>query len=116
MRRDGKHIAKQTPGKLLPITLKRLKLDRPGLGWYEATRHTFASQWVMSGGSIEKLKEMLGHYSVVVTERYTHLRTDLFADRDRSAMAIDLRAGAPNPVPLGAKTGTDHPAPRRKSR
>jgi len=31
------------------------------------------SQWVLNGGSIEKLKEILGHDSVVMTERYTHL-------------------------------------------
>jgi site-specific recombinase XerD len=54
--------------------LGQLKLARPGLGWYEATRHTFASQWVMAGRSLEELKEILGHYSVVVTERYAHLR------------------------------------------
>ena len=28
------------------------------------------------------LKEMLGHYSVIVTERYAHLRTDLFTAKD----------------------------------
>lgn len=44
--------------------------------------HTFGSQWVLSGGSIEKLKEILGHYPVVVTERYAHLRPDLFPASD----------------------------------
>jgi hypothetical protein len=46
----------------------------------------FASQWVMNGGSIEKLKTLLGHYSVVMTERYAHLRPELFTahDRDRA--------------------------------
>jgi len=28
---------------------------------YQATRHTFASQWVLAGGSIDKLKEIMGH-------------------------------------------------------
>lgn len=67
LRTDGKKIDKATPGTYLRAALAELKLEQPGLGWYEATRHTFASQWVMSGGSIEKLKEMLGHYSVVMT-------------------------------------------------
>ncbi len=40
---------------------------------YQATRHTFASQWVLAGGSIEKLKEIMGHISVIVTEQYAHL-------------------------------------------
>lgn len=88
------HVGKGTPGKALRTTLERLDLSRPGLGWYEATRHTFASQWVLNGGSIEKLKEILGHYSVVMTERYTHLRPDLFAARDLGTIALDLRPGS----------------------
>lgn len=72
--------------------LAKLDLARPGLGWYEATRHTFASQWVMAGRSIEELKEILGHYSVVVTERYAHLRPDLFAAGAHQALSVDLSA------------------------
>lgn len=54
----------------------------PFLTWYQATRHTFASQWVLSGGSLEKLARVMGYNSVVVTERYAHLRTDLFRAED----------------------------------
>jgi integrase len=90
MRVDGGHLWEKTPNKYLQVTLKRLGLNRDGLDWYEATRHTFASQWVLNNGSIEKLKEILGHYSVVVTERYAHLRPDLFAARDFSTISIDL--------------------------
>ena len=69
----GKKIDKATPGKFLGRALKKeLKLTQPDLGWYEATRHTFASQWVLAGDSIEKLSAMLGHYSVVMTERCAH--------------------------------------------
>ena len=35
-------------------------------------RHTFASNFLMSGGSIYDLRQILGHSSVQVTERYTH--------------------------------------------
>jgi hypothetical protein len=104
MRCDGKRVGKHIPGKHLAEVLEKLELARPGLGWYEATRHTFASHWVLSGGSIEKLKEILGHYSVVVTERYTHLHPDLFADRELGTIAVDLRAGDPDPVQIGVKT------------
>jgi len=62
------------------------------LEWYDATRHTFASQWVLAGNSIEKLKEILGHYSVIVTERYAHLKPGLFTQKDMAALPIDLRA------------------------
>src|SRR2546428_2145130 len=85
LRCDGEKIDKHTPGIYLRAALKQLGLTRAGLGWYEATRHTFASQWVMAGASIEKLKEILGHYSVVMTERYAHLRPDSFPRATRSA-------------------------------
>jgi len=93
LRCDGETINKHTPGKYLRATLERLGLLRSGLGWYEATGHTFASQWVLSGGSIEKLKEMLGHYSVILTERYAHLRPDLFPIADLGLIALELRPG-----------------------
>ncbi len=91
MRSDGERCDQHTVGKYLRAALKELKLPR--ITWYQATRHTFASQWVMSGGSIEKLREMLGHCSVLVTERYAHLRPDSFSDRDRGTIAVDLRPG-----------------------
>ena len=36
-------------------------------------RHTFASHWVMGGGDLYLLKEILGHKSIVMTQRYAHL-------------------------------------------
>ncbi len=93
MRCDGKKIDKNTPGNYLRPVLEKLGLAKPGLGWYEATRHTFASQWVMAGGSIEKLKEILGHYSVVMTERYAHLKPELFTASDLGTIEVDLRSG-----------------------
>ena len=58
--------------------------------WYEATRHTFASQWVLEGKPIGRLARMLGHTETEVTERYAHLRPDLFPAEDRQALAIAL--------------------------
>jgi integrase len=78
------------------------------LTWYQATRHTFASQWVLGGGSIEKLKELMGHSSVIVTERYAHLRPDLFRSRDFDMLDVDLMAEVGEVVPLtreAAETG-----------
>jgi hypothetical protein len=50
--------------------------------------------------------------SVVVTERYTHLRPDLFADRELDTIPFDLRTGrAPGTAKNGAQTG-----PRRAGR
>ena len=36
-------------------------------------RHTFASWWVMRGGSLRGLKEILGHKDFKMTMRYSHL-------------------------------------------
>lgn len=36
-------------------------------------RHTFASHYVMSGGSIVKLRDTLGHSEITTTMRYAHL-------------------------------------------
>ena len=36
-------------------------------------RHTFASHWVMRGGSLKGLQEILGHSSITMTMRYSHL-------------------------------------------
>jgi integrase len=77
---------KGTRSERLRVALADLKIEREGQGWYECTRHTIASQWVMHGGSIEKLKEILGHYSVIITERYAHLRPDLFRDEDLATL------------------------------
>jgi len=102
MRRDGEKVDKGTRGAALRAALKQLGLTREGLGWYEATRHTFASQWVMAGRSIEELKEILGHYSVVMTERYAHLKPDLFSAGAHQALRVDLtrRAVVP-PAEIG---------------
>jgi hypothetical protein len=69
--------------------------------WYRATRHTFANRWVMGGGSVERLKEMTGHSTVPITERYAHLKTDLFGARDLGTIALDLRPGSPEPGTIG---------------
>lgn len=42
-------------------------------------RHTYASLFVMSGGSIYDLKKVLGHVDVKTTERYAHLSSEHLA-------------------------------------
>ena len=43
-------------------------------------RHTFASLFVMSGGQIYKLQRLLGHSTIQMTEKYSHLSPEHLAD------------------------------------
>ena len=66
----------------------------PEVTWYQATRHTFASQWVLAGGSVMRLSSILGHSSVEVTERYAHLLPDSFRETEFAMLKADLAHGA----------------------
>lgn len=93
LRRDGRKVDKNTPGKALRSALQALGLAREGLGWYETTRHTFASQWAMAGRSLRELQAILGHSSIAITERYAHLVPGYFAPGVHGALQVDLQAG-----------------------
>jgi hypothetical protein len=49
---------------------------------------------------------MLGHASVTITERYAHLRVDLFAEHDVGTISLDLGAGSVAPMPIGQTLGS----------
>jgi integrase len=93
LRCDGKKIDKATPGNALRPVLEQLGLSREGLGWYECTRHSFASHWAMAGRPLVELQKILGHSSIAVTERYAHLSPGFFAPGVHEALAVDLSAG-----------------------
>ena len=46
-------------------------------------RHTFASHFVMKGGSLLTLQKILGHQSIQMTMRYAHLAPDHLNDAVR---------------------------------
>lgn len=81
--KDNRFLDEHGMAELLRAGLEELGL--PKMTWYQATRHTFASQWVAAGGDLRKLSEMMGHSSVLVTERhYVHLAPGRFTDEDRA--------------------------------
>ena len=43
-------------------------------------RHTFASHFVMNGGDILSLQKILGHSTITMTMRYSHLSADHLKD------------------------------------
>src|SRR5439155_641716 len=49
------------------------------IGWHVA-RHTFASHLVMRGVAIRAVQEMMGHASIVITQRYAHLAPEVSRD------------------------------------
>jgi integrase len=119
--RGGRPDLGAAPAFMRPHTLhkhlaKALKdCGLPSLTWYESTRHTFASLWVMGGGSIELLSKILGHSSVAVTQHYAHMKVDLFAESAFCAMTVDLSQPAgdvvsltPVSVPFGPTMATKH--------
>ncbi len=64
-----------------------------GKPWH-MLRHTYASHFVMSGGSLYDLQRLLGHASPTTTQRYAHLAPDHLA-------AAVARMAFPAPSPAG---------------
>ncbi len=85
------YVQPHTLWKQLKFALAACRL--PEISWYQATRHTFASQWVLAGGSIMRLSKILGHSSVEVTEQYAHLLPDSFREAEFAMLNTDLAAG-----------------------
>lgn len=52
--------------------IKRAKIELPEGQMTHVLRHTFASHFMMNGGNILVLKEILGHSDIKDTMRYAH--------------------------------------------
>jgi integrase len=103
-RRRGRYMRKHTLYRHLREALAACELPVE-MTWYQCTRHTFASHWVMDGRPIEKLRQVLGHSTVTVTERYAHLSPEMFSVEDLAALAVDLGEG--QVVPIRAQKEVD---------
>jgi site-specific recombinase XerD len=63
-------------------------------------RHTFASNFVMRGGSLQSLKEILGHGSMAMTLRYAHLAPEhVRGEMERTARTHEAHA-AKESIPM----------------
>lgn len=75
---SGRVRTKQTVTKSFKRSLKRAELDT-STRWHDL-RHTFASHWVLNGGDIFRLSKILGHSSVLITQRtYAHLAPEAWS-------------------------------------
>jgi len=102
--RPSQFVRPCTVHKALAAALAACEL--PKLTLYQATRHTFASQWVMNGGSMEMLSKILGHSSTSTTQHYAHLAPDFFGAKAFAMVAVDLTRPAGNVVHLAHTGGT----------
>jgi integrase len=100
LRARASHLDPHTLGETFADAQAALKPALPQeLTWYQATRHTFASHWVMAGGGIETLQEILGHSSITTTQRYAHLRPDAFVQHHgRLGVLAGSTSSAPAPM------------------
>ena len=66
--------------KAFERAIKRTKLQFPDGQMTHILRHTFASHFMMNGGNILVLKQILGHADIKDTMRYAHFAPDHLDD------------------------------------
>lgn len=66
----GQQLVKSTCYHMLYEYNKRRGVETTGIHRY---RHTFAKQWILSGGNVVSLSQLLGHSSIEITQNYIHL-------------------------------------------
>jgi integrase len=70
------------------------------------TRHTFACRWLERGGSLEALRQILGHSTVRTTERYGRISDDIVRrEAERVDRAMGSRVGSSPEAKYGGGTG-----------
>ena len=62
-------------------------------GASHALRHTFASHFIQKGGNILTLQKILGHSSLAMTMRYSHLAPEHLAEALRLSPLAGLGFG-----------------------
>jgi site-specific recombinase XerD len=68
---------------------------------WHCLRHTFASRLVMAGVDLRTVQELLGHKSVAMTVRYSHLAPK------HTLAAVERLVGADTETPTDTKTSTE---------
>jgi len=60
--------------------ISKADIELPSGQMTHVLRHTFASHYVIEGGNIVKLRDVLGHSEITTTMRYAHLAPDHLED------------------------------------
>jgi hypothetical protein len=83
----------------------------PGLHFHDL-RHTFASRWMMNGGDLYVLKEILGHKSITMTQRYAHLSP---AFKQAMVDRMEQMWAKPVETPVETAASSSEGSPRHRS-
>jgi len=84
-----------------PLNARSLQFGEPlGEGLWHVLRHTFASHLVMRGAAMKVVQELLGHATMEMTTRYSHLSPDV----PRHAVKLLDGLGSDTP-PAGRQVG-----------
>ena len=70
---------------------------------FHTLRHTFGSWLVMSGVPIYTVKELMGHKTLAMTERYAHLAAEAQREAVKEIEKVARRVARENVIPLRAE-------------
>ena len=85
--------------------LRKTKLKSTGVVWH-TLRHTWASWFVMNGGTLQELMALGGWKSYSMVLRYAHLAPEHLAEAAARVKPISLRYNAPKTRTVGTKSPT----------
>jgi site-specific recombinase XerD len=72
--KEVSHTNESSLGKIWRTACKEVGIE--GVRPYDGTRHSFASQLVNRGKSLEIIGEILGHSDIRTTKKYAHVHMD----------------------------------------
>lgn len=74
------------------------------IGWH-VLRHSFASALVMRGVAIRAVQDLMGHASIVITQRYAHLAPHVSQD---AVCLLDGPSAGPSAAPIEPRHARRH--------